>query len=101
METKKIKKKIFKETQMQVEFQKQNTIQNIVNLQPQIDRFEKSDIYQMKCMDCPLKDVGQTGRIFYTRYKEHTLEIRNNNDNSGYSNHILSTGHTYRNKPIQ
>jgi hypothetical protein len=32
---------------------------------------------------------------FVTRYKEHILAIRNNNSNSGYSNHILNTGHTY------
>jgi hypothetical protein len=46
-------------------------------------------------MDCPLKYIGQTGRTFKTRYKEHIQAIRNNNSNSGYSKHILSTGHTY------
>jgi hypothetical protein len=49
----------------------------------------------MKCLDCPLKYIGQTGRTFNTRYKEHTQVIRNNNSNSGYSNHILNTEHTY------
>jgi hypothetical protein len=49
----------------------------------------------MKCLDCPLKYIGQTGRIFHTRYKEHIHAIRNNNSNSGYSNHILNTGHKY------
>jgi hypothetical protein len=28
-------------------------------------------------------------------HKEHIQTIRNNNSKSGYSNHILSTGHTY------
>jgi hypothetical protein len=42
----------------------------------------------MKCLDCPLKYVGQTGRTFNTRYKEHIHAIRSNNVNSGYSNHI-------------
>jgi hypothetical protein len=45
--------------------------------------------------DYPLKDIGQTDRAFHTRYKEHTEEIRNNNSNSEYSNHILNTGHKY------
>jgi hypothetical protein len=51
----------------------------------------------MKCLDCPLKYIGQTGKTFDIRYKEHIHAIRNNNDNSGYSNHtcILNTGHTY------
>jgi hypothetical protein len=44
----------------------------------------------MKCMDCPMKYIGQIGRTFNTRYKEHIHDIRSNNsNNSGYSNHIL------------
>jgi hypothetical protein len=34
-------------------------------------------------------------RTFHTRYKEHILAIKKNNNNSGYSNHILNTGHKY------
>jgi hypothetical protein len=50
----------------------------------------------LKGLDCPLKYTGQTGRTFHTRYKEHTEAIRNNNNsNSGYSGHILNTGHIY------
>jgi hypothetical protein len=44
----------------------------------------------------PTKDIGQTGRAFHTRYKEHIQAVRNNNSNSGYLNHILNTGHKYR-----
>jgi hypothetical protein len=47
----------------------------------------------MKCLGCPLKYIGQIGRTFHTRYKEHIHNDRNNDRNSGYSNHILNTGH--------
>jgi hypothetical protein len=47
------------------------------------------------CVQCPLKYIGQTERTFNTRYKEHIHDIRSNNSNTGYSNHILNTGHTY------
>jgi hypothetical protein len=56
----------------------------------QTDKYNNSGIYQMKCLDCPLM-----GRTFNIRYKEHIHAIRNNNCNSGYSNYILNTGHTY------
>jgi hypothetical protein len=49
----------------------------------------------MRCMDCPLKYLEQTGRTFQTRYKEHIQVIRNNNGNSGYSFHISNTGYSY------
>jgi hypothetical protein len=47
-------------------------------------------------MSCPLKYIGQTGRPFNTRYKENIRDIKYNNSNSGYSSHILETGHQYR-----
>jgi hypothetical protein len=49
----------------------------------------------MKCLDCPLRYIGQTGTTFKVRHKEFIQAIRNNNSNSGYSSHILTTGHTY------
>jgi hypothetical protein len=61
---------------------------------PQIDKSSKSGIYKIKYLDCPLKYIEQTGRAFHARYKEHIQAIRNNN-NSGYSNHILNTKHKY------
>jgi hypothetical protein len=49
----------------------------------------------MKCLDCPMKYVGQTGRDFNTIYKEHIYDIKSNDSNTGYSGHILNTSHTY------
>jgi hypothetical protein len=50
----------------------------------------------MKCTDCPLKYVGQTGQTFYTGYKQH-IQASRNNIISAYSNHILSMEHAYGN----
>jgi hypothetical protein len=62
---------------------------------PRKGKYNKTGIYQMKCIDCPLKYIGQTGRIFHTRYKEHIQAIINNNSHSEYSNLILNTVHKY------
>jgi hypothetical protein len=45
----------------------------------------------MKCLDWLLKYIGPTGTI----YKEHIRAIRHYNSNSGYSNHILNSGHKH------
>jgi hypothetical protein len=50
----------------------QNTTENIVKQHPQKDKYNESGIYQMKCLDCPIKYIGQTGRAFSNRYKEQT-----------------------------
>jgi hypothetical protein len=49
----------------------------------------------MKCLDCPMEYVGQTGRHFNTRHKEHIYDIKSNNSNTEYSSYTLNTGHTY------
>jgi hypothetical protein len=52
----------------------------------------------MKFKDWQLKYIGQTGRNFRTRYKEHLQAIRTNKPNSKYQiQHILDTQHTYSN----
>jgi hypothetical protein len=48
-------------------------------------------------MDCPQYYIGQTGRTFNIRYKEHIRDIRNNNNNTGYAQHILNNKHEYGN----
>jgi hypothetical protein len=80
---------------MKIAFRTTNTIQNILKHQPPTDKYNRSGIYQMKCLNCSLKYTGQTGRTFNIKYKEHIHAIRNNNTNTGYSKHILDTGHTY------
>ncbi|PNF32639.1 hypothetical protein B7P43_G15497 [Cryptotermes secundus] len=76
--------KLFKVTQIKIAFRTRNTIENILKQKPQLDKYNKSGIYQMKCVDCPLKYIGQTGRTFNARYKEFIHDIRNNNSNSAY-----------------
>jgi hypothetical protein len=90
--------KLFQNTNVKVAFRTKNTIQNIPKHKSQIEKYSRSGLYQTKCMDCPMKHIGQTGGTFSTRYKEHTRihDIRSNNINSRYSNHILNTRHAYR-----
>jgi hypothetical protein len=87
--------KLFQNTQLRVALHTQNTINNILKLREQIDKYNNSGIYQLKCLDCPLNYVGQTGRMFNVRYREHIHAMRTNNSNSGYSNHISATRHAY------
>jgi hypothetical protein len=46
-----------------------------------MDEYEKSGVYQMRCMDYPVKYIGQTGQTFQTRYKEYIQAVRNKNNN--------------------
>jgi hypothetical protein len=87
--------KLFKDSQTKITFRTQNTIQNIIKQYPRTNKYNKIGIYQIKCLDCTLEHVGQTGGTFHNRYKEQIHAIRYNNSNSGFSSYILNTGHTY------
>jgi hypothetical protein len=54
--------KLFKDTQIKIAFRTQNTIQNVVKHHPRTDKCSISGIYQMKCLDCPLKYTGRTDK---------------------------------------
>jgi hypothetical protein len=49
----------------------------------------------MKWLDRRLKYIGQTGRIFRKRYREHVEVRTNNNFKSGYPKLTINTGYTY------
>jgi hypothetical protein len=93
-ETRKITQ-LFKDTKIKITFRTWNKIQNILRQHPQKGKYNDSSIYQMNCLDCPFKYIGQTGRTFDTRYKDYIQASKNNNSTSGYSNDIWNTGHKY------
>jgi hypothetical protein len=86
--------KLVKNTNIIIAYKTKNTIQNhLLPKIPNIDKYNKSGIYKMKCNICQLSYIGQTGRNFKTRYKEHIRSIRTNNPNTKYAQHILDTQH--------
>jgi hypothetical protein len=87
--------KLFRNTHTKIAYRTTNTIQNHLRKKTHDNIYNKSEVYQLKCGGCQKKYVGQTGRNFQTRYKEHIHAIRSNNSNSKYAQHILETQHPY------
>jgi hypothetical protein len=87
--------RLFKNTDVKIAHRTTNTIQNHLREKRQNNIYERSGIYQLKCGGCHKKYVGQAGRNFQKRYKEHIQSIRTNNSNSRFAQHILETQHPY------
>jgi hypothetical protein len=84
--------RLLKNINLRIAYKTRNTVQN--HLRPRdntTDIYSKSGIYQMKCNSCQRKYVGQTGRNFRTRCREHTQAIRSNKPISTYAQHAYST----------
>jgi hypothetical protein len=81
-----------------VAFRCRNTLghwltQKPVKFKTDTEKYEACGVYNIKCRSCHSSYIGQTGRSFKTRFKEHVSDIANNRSKTGYSHHILSKGH--------
>jgi hypothetical protein len=91
--------RLFRNTNLWIGCITKNTIQyQLQPRKPNADKYSKSGIYQLSCNECPLKYIGQTGRNFRTRYKEHVQAIWCNKPNSKYSQHTYNTMTYYTTK---
>jgi hypothetical protein len=54
-----------------------------------------SGIYKLICPDCHKTYVGQTGRQFLTRYKEHKAAFLNSSNTSSFAKHLSEEAHSF------
>ena len=54
----------------------------------------KYDKYQLKCPTCNIKYIGQTGRLFKTRFQGHLRDFKYNNRKSKFAQHLLDKQHS-------
>jgi hypothetical protein len=81
---------------LHIAYKTNNTMQNYLQSKNHdSDKYNCSGIYKIKFNSCQLNYIGQTGRNFRTRYKEHIQAIHTNKTTSRYAQHILDTGHAY------
>jgi hypothetical protein len=88
--------KYFREYNINIAFSTKNTIEKLINRKVKTpNKFEQCGVYKLNCNSCHKAYIGQTGRNFKTRFKEHIQDIKNNRAKTGFSQHILNTGHEY------
>jgi hypothetical protein len=88
--------KLFKEFNINISFRTRNTIENILTKQRSLrNQYDESGVYGLKFQNCSSIYIGQTRPNFKIRYKEHIQDIKSNKNRTGFSHHILRTGHVY------
>jgi hypothetical protein len=77
--------KLFRNTNINIAYKTHNKIERILlpKLATTTDGYNNSGIYQLNCLEYPKTNIGQTGRTFKTRYKEHVHTIRTNRPDTG------------------
>ena len=59
------------------------------------NKFSSSGVYKLTCPDCHKAYVGQTGRQFYTRYKEHKSAFYHSSCTSNFAQHLHDNAHSF------
>lgn len=96
--TSNIARKIFNNYGYTLSHKTNNTLSKRFKYRKHNDNTE-SGIYKLTCNDCPKFYIGQTGRTFAQRFKEHTQEVMKANTGqsikSNYAEHLIKERHTY------
>jgi hypothetical protein len=87
--------KLFKNRDISISYRTKNNIKHLLTIKETKKKYNLSGVYQLRCTECLKRYVGQTGRTFESRYKEHIRYIKNNETNSKFSQHILDTTREY------
>lgn len=56
---------------------------------------DKAGVYMLECSSCEKFYIGQTGRSFGTRFKEHLPKGKLTNITSNFAKHLVDTNHDY------
>ena len=88
-------KNVFKKHGFAVSFKTSNCILNA--LRPVTNRLVEncSGIYKIECEDCNNFYVGQTGRKFLDRYREHLPRGDTQKIKSNFALHLVNQNHSY------
>lgn len=65
------------------------------NCKDKTEKFERSGVYKLKCLDCSAFYLGQTGRTFKKRYSEHLRSFRLQKSDSTFANHLIEDKHRF------
>jgi hypothetical protein len=86
---------LFKNNKVNVSFTT-NTIGKILASQHQrtANEYDKCGVYQLTCPTCNMKYVGQIGRPFKFRFREHLRDFKYGNRKSKFATHLLDNGHS-------
>jgi hypothetical protein len=89
--------KLFHHTQVKVAYTTNNNLEKLLrnNTTNEANKYTRSGIYQLNCPTCSKKYIGQTGRSFQVRFREHKHDYKYMCYKSKFAQHLLEEGHSF------
>lgn len=87
--------RLFNNTDLTLAFSVDNTLQHRLKhtIKTCDNKYSKSGVYKVICSTCGKYYIGQTGRSFQTRYREHTVGVASSK--SVFGQHIIENRHCH------
>jgi hypothetical protein len=89
--------KLFKNTDVKVAYTTNNSLGRLLAIKTdhKPDEYDRNGVYQLECPTCNKKYIGQTGRPFRVRFREHYNDYRHEHNRSKFAQHVLEEGHSF------
>ena len=87
---------LFSKANIKIAFRTNNTIQNLlIHKQRTSDIYSRLGVYKLTRHDCGKACVGQTGRSFAARFREHAKAFRTASRSSNFAKHLIDHTHSF------
>jgi len=60
-----------------------------------LDKYDGNGVYQLECPTCNKKYIGQTGRPFRVRFREHYNDYKYAHNTSKFAKHVIEEDHSF------
>jgi hypothetical protein len=89
--------KLITDSNIKIAFTTKNNIGNLLSKHnnAQKNKYDRRGVYQLTCHNSNKKYIGQTGRPFHVRFKEHVLDYKYTNNKSNFAKHFLENKHSF------
>ena len=89
--------KLFKNAQVKIAYTTNSSLEKLLhnNVTGNTDKYEKSGVHQLICPTYDKKYIGQTGRLFHVRFREHQNDFRHMYKKSNLAQHLLDEGREF------
>lgn len=91
-------KSLLNKHKIKIAYKTNNSLGKIIkNNKDKTTKENKSGVYKLNCGSCSKSYIGQTGRSFKTRIKDHYDSFTKNNKHSTYADHLRTENHNFNN----
>ena len=88
-------KNVFKKLNINVFFKTTNNLRNFFRHNEHSELENNSGVYKIVCDDCDMFYIGQTGRKFKDRFREHIPKGSIRYTTSNFALHLINNNHRY------